>query len=135
MAQSKALIVQRIVGALFLLAGLVKPLPAVENVPQLLRDAAQANEGTWMEGASRQLAEHSGLVVAFVALTMIASGICLLWNKYLVRSAAVGQIVMLCCFMAVLHRLAPIVVVVDLAFIAADVWIIYAHASPAGTGH
>ena len=118
--------VQQVLGVIYLIAGIAKFVPALEDVPQRLASAAAANAGTALAGVSDWLAARPAAVTLFVATAMCTSGIALLLDRVLVSAALVGQICMLLCFSAILHRAVPPVVVVDVLFIAANVYLLYA---------
>ena len=64
------MIVQRILGLLYLAAGIAKAFPSVENVPEILQAAAIANQGTWYEGLSVWLAQNGEAVNVYVGLAL-----------------------------------------------------------------
>lgn len=104
-----------IFGLLYVLAGLAKAFPSIEDVPRTLRTAAINNAGTLLEPISRWLADHGGAMTAIVGLALFASGVSYLFDR-LVMAAAVGQLAMIACFIAILARTTPEIVAIDLPF-------------------
>jgi hypothetical protein len=108
--------VRYVFGLLYVLAGLAKAFPSVEDAPQLLADAALANADSVLGPASQWLAEHAGLVTAAVGIALFSSGICYLLNRLIVL-ATIGQLVMIACFITILFRTTPMIVLIDVPFI------------------
>ncbi|MBY6243043.1 DUF6041 domain-containing protein [Methylosinus sp. Sm6] len=104
-----------IFGLLYVLAGLAKTVPSIEDVPQTLRTAAINNAGTLLEPISRWLADHGGAMTAVVGVALFASGVSYLFDR-LVMAAAIGQLAMIACFIAILARTTPEIVAIDLPF-------------------
>ncbi|MDJ0450846.1 DUF6041 domain-containing protein [Methylocystis sp. JR02] len=104
-----------IFGLLYVLAGLAKAFPDIENVPQTLRTAAFNNTGTILEPISRWLADYGGVVTVIVGVALFASGVSYLFDR-LVMAAAVGQLAMIACFIAILAKTTPEIVAIDLPF-------------------
>lgn len=122
----RALLLQRIVGCLYILAGIAKFFPQIESVEKRLDDAAKANEDTVMEAATDWLAGYPTGVMWFVAAAMVAAGVAMLWNRRpQVVAALYGQLLMMLCFIAVLVLSAPQILVLDAAFFAAAVYLLY----------
>lgn len=122
----RALLLQRIVGCLYILAGIAKFFPQIESVEKRLDDAAKANENTVMEAATDWLADYPTGVMWFVAAAMVAAGVAMLWNRRpLVVAALYGQLLMMLCFVAVLVLSAPQILVLDAAFFAAAIYLLY----------
>ena len=117
------LIVRRIFGILYLLAGIAKAFPRFEDVGAELLRAAAANQGTPLADVSQSLACHTLPVAVMVGVAMAAFGYSLLRDRLLVP-AAIGQIVMLLCFMAVLHRAYPLIFAIDLPFLIVAVLVL-----------
>ncbi len=110
------LLLKRIFGVLYILAGLGKAFPRLEDVNDILHQAVLANQGTVLFGISRWLSGHSSLVIVFVGLVLFFSGVCFLMDRLLVFTA-VGQILMLLCFIIILHRLYPQILFIDVPFL------------------
>lgn len=111
-------------GGLYVLAGLAKAFPQIEDVPSVLREAAVNNAGTILEPASRWLADHAGLMTVVVGLALFASGVCYLLNRLIVPAAA-GQLLMMACFITILFNTTPMIVLIDLPFIIVAAALIY----------
>ncbi len=90
----------------------------VENVPEILGQAAAANAGTLLSTPTEWLAGHGGPVTALVAAAMLALALVYGLDRGPVRAAAVGNVAMLACFVAILHRMAPQVIGIDLPMMA-----------------
>lgn len=124
----RILILQRVVGVLYIIAGVGKFFPEVESVEQRLDDASDANHGVAVIGPFTDwLADHPTGVTVFVAAAMILSGLVLIRNRELVRAALYGQLVMLVCFVIVLVSSVPSILVLDAAFFAAAIYLIVVH--------
>ncbi|WP_371525592.1 DUF6041 domain-containing protein [Streptomyces sp. NBC_01283] len=122
----RALLLQRIVGCLYIVAGIAKFFPRIESVETRLDNAAESNTDTFMEGATDWLARHPTGVMWFVALTMVAAGAAMLWNqRALVVAALYGQLLMLVSFVAILVTSEPQILVLDAAFFAAAIYLLY----------
>lgn len=113
MKRDLLLILQRVIGVLYLIAGMAKAFPKLENVPQELRNAAQTNTNTLYSSASNWFAAHTTFMLIFVGLTMIALGVVYIWDRYLVKLAVLGNLVMLISFVTILHRLTPSIWLID----------------------
>ncbi|MFI1757784.1 DUF6041 domain-containing protein [Streptomyces sp. NPDC020571] len=126
------LILQRVVGALYILAGIGKFFPQLESVEGRLDDASEANRGTVISGPVDWLDRHPAAVMWFVAVAMVAAGVALLWNhRRLVIAALYGQLLMLVLFVVILVSSVPEILVMDAAFFAAAIYLLYRyHASP-----
>lgn len=123
---NRVLLLQRVLGAAYVVAGFAKFVPRVEDVGEVLRTAAAANVGTPLEGLSAALAGHAEAVKLFVAAAMLASGAVQLLDRGLVRAASAGQLLMLFCFSTIIHRSVPGILPVDALFAAAAVVVIVA---------
>ncbi|WP_163833142.1 DUF6041 domain-containing protein [Spartinivicinus ruber] len=97
-------ILQKIVGIIYVLAGLGKAFPQLENVSEVLHNALLANQNTILEGVSEWLYLNSAFINIFVGIALFSSGLVLLINKSLVKAAIIGQILMLICFITILHK-------------------------------
>lgn len=128
----RTLLLQRIVGVLYILAGIGKFFPEVESVEQRLDDAAEANDGAPLLGSFTEwLADYPTAVTVFVAAVMVAGGVALIWNRYLVVEAIYGQLLMLVCFVVILVSSVPQILVLDAAFFAAAIYLLMRHRAPA----
>lgn len=124
----RILILQRIVGVLYIIAGVGKFFPEIESVEQRLNDAADANHDIAVIGDFTDwLAKYPTGVTIFVATAMIVSGLVLIRNRELVLAALYGQLVMLICFVIILVSSVPQILVLDAAFFAAAIYLIVAH--------
>ncbi|MCX4911602.1 DUF6041 domain-containing protein [Streptomyces sp. NBC_00878] len=122
------LLLQRIVGVLYILAGIGKFFPELESVEQRLDDAADANGGAAVLGPFTEwLADHPMGVTVFVAAAMVASGAVLILNQKLVVAAIYGQLLMMVCFVIILVSSAPQILVLDAAFFAAAIYLLVLH--------
>ncbi|AZZ94444.1 hypothetical protein EUZ85_28530 [Hahella sp. KA22] len=109
-------ILRYLFGALYVMAGVAKAFPQIEDVGVTLQKAAAANQGTWLAGLSEWLAAHAQLMAWVSGVALLASGLCYLFNRMLVP-AVIGQCVMLAGFVTILHRAFPQIVFVDLVFL------------------
>lgn len=138
----RIVVLQRVLGGAYLLGGLGKFVPydlaGPGGVGVQLNAAAAANLGTWLASPTRWLAEHEAVSVLASAVPMIASGLVFLLNRPArwVFWAAVGQVLMILCFMAIFHRAFPFIFVVDPPFLAASAAIaVHAHRARLGAVH
>ncbi|KNC67358.1 DUF6041 domain-containing protein [Pseudoalteromonas ardens] len=113
------MLVQRIFAVLYMLAGLAKAFPQLENVPDILRQAAAANQGTWYAGLSNLLAQHGEITNVVVAVALFGSGLVLWLNPRWTRFVIYGQLAMMAVFITILHRSQPQVIPLDAIFIIA----------------
>lgn len=129
------LILQRVVGVLYIIAGVGKFFPEVESVEQRLNDAADANHDIAVLGDFTDwLAESPTAVTVFVAAAMVVSGLVLIRNRELVLAALYGQLLMLVLFVIILVGSVPEILLLDAAFFAAAVLLIVVHRrAPAGS--
>ncbi|MCI3934235.1 DUF6041 domain-containing protein [Streptomyces sp. AN091965] len=125
------LLLQRVLGVLYVLAGLAKFVPGIESVEGRLDAAADANEGLAVLGPlSDRLAAHPSAVAALVGVAMAASGAVLVadCDRRLVVAALWAQLAMLACFVAVLVTSVPQILLFDAAFVAAGGRLLLVHA-------
>jgi hypothetical protein len=124
----RILILQRIVGVLYIIAGVLKFFPEIESVEQRLDDAADANHDIAVIGDFTDwLAEYPAGVTVFVSAAMITNGLVLIRNRELVVAALYGQLVMLVSFVVVLVASVPQILLLDAAFFAAAIRLLVAH--------
>jgi hypothetical protein len=124
----RILILQRVVGVLYIVAGIGKFFPEIESVEQRLDEAAEANDGVAVLGGfTNWLDGHPTGVTVFVAAAMVVSGLVLLRNRELVLAALYGQLLMLVCFVLILVGSVPQILVLDAAFFAAGIYLIVVH--------
>lgn len=124
----RILILQRVVGVLYIIAGVGKFFPEIESVEQRLDDAADANHGTAVIGDFTDwLAKYPTGVTVFVAAAMVVSGLVLIRNRGLVLAALYGQLVMLVSFVIILVSSVPQILGLDAAFFAAAIYLIVVH--------
>ncbi|MFG2346872.1 DUF6041 domain-containing protein [Streptomyces phaeochromogenes] len=122
------LILQRIVGVLYIIAGVGKFFPQIESVEERLDDAADANDGAAVIGPFTEwLAKYPMGVTVFVAAAMVVSGAVLIRNRGPVVSALYGQLLMLVCFVVVLVSSVPQILVLDAAFFVAGIHLLVVH--------
>ncbi|WP_432192748.1 DUF6041 domain-containing protein [Streptomyces sp. bgisy027] len=133
----RTLILQRVVGVLYIIAGVGKFFPEIESVEQRLKDAADANHDVAVIGDFTDwLAKSPTGVTVFVAAAMVVSGLVLIRNRELVLAALYGQLLMLVLFVIVLVSSVPQILLLDAAFFAAAVHLIMVHRrAPAGSSH
>lgn len=112
--RDKVLYLQRFLGGLYLIAGVLKPFPKPEDVRGTLAQAHEANLGTWVEPFSGWCVANPWPVIGIVAVAMIGLGIVYLSDRGPIRLAVVGNLAMLVCFVAVLHNAFPPVIFIDL---------------------
>ncbi|MEV0440547.1 DUF6041 domain-containing protein [Streptomyces spectabilis] len=126
------LLLQRILGVLYALAGIAKFFPRAESVEDRLDAAAEANEGLAVIGPlSDRLAAHPTAVATLVGVAMFTGGAVLVANRNrrLVIAALWAQLAMLACFVAVLVTSVPAILLFDAAFVAAGLWLLRLHTS------
>lgn len=120
---------QRVLGAMYCLAGVLKFSPFPEDVAAVLRQMAAANAGTWLAVPSDWLAAHPMVVKVWVGLAMTLAGIVYLRNRGPVRAAAIGLSIMLLCFIVFLFRSHGVLVVAsDTILVIINILIIRGHA-------
>lgn len=104
-----------VVGVFYVLAGLAKPFPQIEDVAEVLALASQANQGTVLAPVSEILAANGYLVGLAVGAVMVTTGLAFIFNRFVVVAASI-QIVMLVCFVTFLYRLHNVIIWIDLPF-------------------
>lgn len=124
MIHVKPIYIQRILGGLYVFAGIGKFLKQPESVEGVLARARMANQNNWLTRPTGWMAVHHVLMMYFVALAMIIAGIVLLINRLAVRAALYGTLLMLTCFMLFLHKSQPVVFLTDLPFVAAAIYLL-----------
>ncbi|MBU2704943.1 hypothetical protein KCM76_03065 [Zooshikella marina] len=110
-------------GTLYLLAGIAKIFPQIEDVGVVLKNAAIANQGTFLEGISNYLYTHELVITVISGLSLFLAGLTLLINRYLIASS-IGQMLMLICFVTLLHRAYWQVIVMDTVFFIFAVFVL-----------
>lgn len=110
-------------GTLYLLAGIAKIFPQIEDVGVVLKNAAIANQGTFLEGISNYLYTHEFVITVISGLSLFLAGLTLLINRYLIASS-IGQMLMLICFVTLLHRAYWQVIVMDTVFFIFAVFVL-----------
>jgi len=116
------MVIQRIFAVLYMLAGIGKAFPALENVPEILARAAKANEGTWYYAPSLWFAEHGMFMSTLVGICLFGSGLALWLNPRWVKRVIYAQLAMMVVFMTILHRAEPKVLFLDSIFILASLY-------------
>ena len=113
----KIIDVLRIVfGILCVLSGLVKPFPQVEDIPATLRNIASANVGSFLEYPSRVIADNPMVIIPFLMVCLIGSGLAFVINRLLVP-AALCQLAMFSCFVIFIFRMDQNIILIDLPFL------------------
>ncbi|MGI0117427.1 DUF6041 domain-containing protein [Zooshikella sp. RANM57] len=102
-------------GTLYLLAGIAKIFPQVEDVGIVLKNAAIANQGTILSEVSNFLYAHELMITVIAGVSLSLAGITLLINRCLIASS-IGQILMLICFVIILHKAYWQVIIMDSVF-------------------
>ncbi|MBU2711761.1 DUF6041 domain-containing protein [Zooshikella harenae] len=110
-------------GTLYLLAGIAKIFPQVEDVGVVLKNAAIANQDTILSEVSHFLYAHELMMTIIAGVSLSLAGITLLINRYLIASA-IGQILMLICFVMILHKAYWQVIVMDSVFFIFAVFVL-----------
>lgn len=118
------MIIQRLFGLLYMLAGLAKAFPALENVPAILHQAAIANQGAWYAGATQWLADHGAAVNLLVGVLLFGSGLVLVLNPRWTVRVIYGQLLMMAVFVLLLHRAQPQVIYLDALFALAALYML-----------
>lgn len=103
----------RIVGATFVLSGVVNLFGLGEDFARVFRAMAAANAGTRIEPLSGWIAAHAGPVRVLVAALMIVTGVPEMFRLAGWRGAALFQLVMMLGFVTLLQRGFPEVVFAD----------------------
>ncbi len=124
MQHKKQLIIQRIFGTLYILAGISKFFPEIESVEDVLEKAAMVNKDTLLEKPTLWMSEHHTFMAYFIGCAMITAGLVLLLNRFAVKPALYGTVLMMICFMTFLHSSQPEVFALDLPFILASVYLL-----------
>lgn len=115
----------RVLGALYVVAGVGKFFPQIESVQQRLEDARAANVGTIVHRPTAWLADNHQVATVIVAAAMISAGMVLIVaGGPLMAPALRGTLLMIATFIAILVRSQPIILVVDLPFILAAVYLL-----------
>ncbi|VTP68369.1 Monoamine oxidase [Serratia rubidaea] len=118
------MIIQRLFGLLYMLAGLAKAFPALENVPAILHQAAIANQDAWYAGATQWLADHGAAVNLLVGVLLFGSGLVLVLNPRWAVRVIYGQLLMMAVFVLLLHRAQPQVIYLDALFALAALYML-----------
>lgn len=111
-------------GVLYVMAGIAKAFPQIEDVGETLSKAAISNKGTWVGEASDLLASHSYLVSWIAGIALLSSGLCYLFNR-MILPAVIGQCLMLTAFVTILHRAFPEIIFVDLIFLVVALLVLW----------
>jgi len=118
---------QRLFGLLYMLAGVAKAFPSIEDVNEVLYKASIANQNTVYGELSIWLSEQSEWMTVFVAIVLFISGLVLFVNKGPIKSVIYAQLVMLVGFMVLLHNSHPQVILLDSIFIIAAILMLREH--------
>lgn len=105
-------LLRRVVGLLFLLAGVAKFLSWPESPYALLRAAQAANAGHWIAPLSGIAVALAPVLIPAIGLAMVLSGLGQIFDVGL-RAAAGAQFTMMACFVLLLHRAFPAVLLTD----------------------
>ncbi|MDE1461508.1 DUF6041 domain-containing protein [Spartinivicinus poritis] len=123
-------IIQKIIGIIYMLAGIAKAFPQVEDVKEVLINALEANHETILEPLTSWLVSHSTFITIFVGLALFFSGLILYLNKFLIKTTISAQIIMLICFISILHRAYWQIFIIDGFFIIISALIVKFHLQP-----
>lgn len=118
------MIIQRLFGILYMLAGLAKAFPQFENVPAVLRQAAIANQGTWYAAASIWLGAHGDVINILVGVVLFGSGVILMLNPLWTTLVIYAQLLMMAVFVVILHQSQPQVMLLDGVFALAALYML-----------
>ncbi len=119
------MIIQRLFAVLYMLAGLAKAFPELENVAEILKQAAIANQGTWYQGISIWLAEHGAAVNIVAGVVLFGSGLVLMINPLWTTLVIYGQLLMMAIFVILLHHAQPQVIFLDALFALAALYMLH----------
>lgn len=114
-----ALVLQKINGAVYVVAGIDKFFYFFEDAKATLATAAAANSGTFLAPVSLWFFAHHRFVAGVVGVLMLVSGLLQLINRRFVLWASVVQGLVLMHFLVFLHRGFPILWYVDGLFMVA----------------
>jgi len=112
-----------IFGILYILAGIAKAFPELEDINEVLRVAVLANQDTILFEVSQWLSSNSIIVVSIVGISLFSSGVMYLLNKMLLI-VAIAQILMMICFITILFLSKPQILIMDAPFIIMAIFII-----------
>lgn len=118
------MIVQRLFAVLYMLAGLAKAFPQLENVADILQQAAIANQGTWYAGITVWLAQHGATINVLTGVALFGSGAVLMFNPRWTTQIIYCQLLMMAVFVTILHRAQPQVIFLDTIFALAALYML-----------
>lgn len=113
-------LLRRAVGLVFLLAGVAKFLSWPEDPYAILRAANTANAGHWVAPFSKVAMGLAPVLIPATGLAMILSGLVQILGIG-PRVAAFGELALMACFLLILHRAFPAVILADGAIAVAIV--------------
>jgi len=116
--------IYKILGTLYILAGIGKFIPYLESVEQVLIKSAIANKDNWLSEPTRWMSENYLFMTWWVAFSMILAGITIFLNRRFVKPALYGTLIMIACFMLVLYKSDPKIFIVDIPFIATAIYLL-----------
>ena len=110
-------VIQKVLGASFIIAGIGKFFRFIEDPFQTLAIGHAANIDSFIEPYSNWVMSNDNFIVILVGMTMLITGIIELFNLKFIISACSIQLLMLSCFITFLHRAIPTIFVIDGLFI------------------
>ncbi len=119
-----ALSIQRLIGALFLIAGIGKFSTAIEDPYLVLEQARISNLHTWLAPLSEFAVAQEQWLIPLIGTTMILTGVVLLANRGPVRLSVIIMICMVLIFVMMLWRAYPQIFLIDGLMIAALIYIL-----------
>jgi len=124
MKKRTTILLQQILGGLYILAGIGKFIPQLESVEIVLIESSIANKNNWLAIPSQWMAENYIFMTWWIGIAMIVAGTILLLNHYFVRVALLGTLIMIACFMLFLYKSEPKIFIVDIPFIALAIFLL-----------
>ncbi len=104
---------QRLIGVLFLIAGIGKFSTAIEDPYLVLEQARISNLHTWLAPLSAFAVVQEKWLIPLIGTTMILTGIALLANRGPVRLSIIILICMVILFVMMLWRAYPQIFIID----------------------
>lgn len=110
MTHTQFIIVQRIIGVIFTLAGVVNFFGLGEDLSAILQTASDALKGTRLHTATELIVKFDWWAFRFVGAFMFITGATQLLNLRFAHIAGVAQLFLMTAFIAILHRAYPEVI-------------------------
>jgi len=132
---TRQLIVQRLLGTLFLLAGIGKFSTRIENPYQILEQAQAANLQSWTSTLSTQAVDSAAWLIPLIGICMIMTGVFQLINRGPLRLCAAVQLGMIAAFVTLLWRAFPAIIVIDGLFVATLLYLLNTYANTKVVSH